>query len=127
MPHYADSSFLVSSYLIDANTKSAHDYLQKLGEPLIFTLLHALEIANAFELALFRKLVSPEGAAIANQSLADDLKNARLIQTTVRWPDIFRLAEKLSKLHTAATGSRSLDILHVAAAKKVKAGHFVSF
>jgi len=47
MNHYADSSFLVSCYVTDANTASAKGYLLRTGVPLVFTALHALEVRNA--------------------------------------------------------------------------------
>src|SRR5438874_265914 len=127
MPHYADSSFLVSRYLSDANTIAAHDYLDKITQPLIFTLLHALEVTSAFELAVFRKLMDRDGIIRANQVVADDLKTGRLIPTTIRWPGVLRLARKMSELHAATVGTRSLDVLHVAAAKTVKSDQFVTF
>lgn len=46
MTHYADSSFLVSCYLLDANTKAAIAYLSGLSAPLPWTALHALEVRN---------------------------------------------------------------------------------
>ena len=47
MPHYADSSFLVSCYVVDANTAQAKAYLTRTGSPLALTTLHALEVRNA--------------------------------------------------------------------------------
>jgi hypothetical protein len=40
---------------------------------------------------------------------------------------MFRLATRLSERHAAITGTRSLDILHVAAAKTLRAVEFASF
>lgn len=56
MSHYADSSFLVSCYVMDANTSQAKGYLLRTGVPLVFTALHALEVRNAFQLGVFRGL-----------------------------------------------------------------------
>ncbi len=42
MSHYADSSFLVSCYVADANTEQAKAYLSANNIPLIFTALYAL-------------------------------------------------------------------------------------
>jgi hypothetical protein len=81
-----------------------------------------LEVRNAF-----RELVTiaEAGAALAN--LQKDLRSGRLIRTTTKWPAVFRLATRLSLQHSAGHGTRSLDILHVAAAKVMRAEHFVSF
>ena len=127
MSYYADSSFLVSCYLLDANTPRAKNYLRRLGAPLVFTSLQALEVGNAFELGVFRGLFSAADAASARANLAQDLRTGRLVKTAVNWPLVFRVASALSKRHSATTGTRSLDILHVAAAKSLRAAEFISF
>ena len=43
------------------------------------------------------------------------------------WVDVFRVAVDLSTKHTVKTGSRSLDILHVAAALLLKTDRFLTF
>jgi predicted nucleic acid-binding protein len=50
-----------------------------------------------------------------------------LARTVVKWPVALRIAARLSERHTAATGTRSLDILHVAVGKTLRAAEFVSF
>jgi|ERR1039458_3487746 predicted nucleic acid-binding protein len=127
MSYYADSSFLVSCYLLDANTARAKNYLGRLGAPLVFTSLQALEVENAFELGVFRALFSAADATAAHTNLTQDLRSGRLVKTAVNWPLAFRVASALSKRHSAITGTRSLDILHVAAAKSLRAAEFISF
>lgn len=127
MSHYADSSFLASCYLLDANTSLARAYLSRASAPLPWTALHALEVRNAFELGIFRGLLTTADVAAAWANLESDLKSARLVRATVKWPSAFRRAARLSERHSAITGTRSLDILHVAAAKSLRAAEFISF
>jgi len=127
MACYADSSFLVSCYVADANTALAKAYLARTGAPLLFTPLHALEVRNAFELGVFRGLFSKAEARAAGKNLAADMRAGRLENIVVKWPAVFRLAANLSELHSSTAGTRSLDILHVAAAKLTAATEFVSF
>jgi hypothetical protein len=127
MSYYADSSFLVSCYLLDANTVRAKAYLSTIGAPLLFNALQALEVGNAFELGIFRGLFSAADAAAARANLEQDLRSGRLVKTAVNWPLAFRVAAALSKRHSASAGTRSMDILHVAAAKSLRATEFVSF
>src|ERR1019366_6649836 len=127
MSYYADSSFLVSCYLPDANTSKAKGYLRSVGAPLVLNALQALEVGNAFELGVFRGLLSATDAASARVILAQDLRSGRLVKTAVNWPLVFRVASALSQRHSATTGTRSLDILHVAAAKSLRAAEFISF
>jgi hypothetical protein len=47
MSYCADSSFLVSCYLLDANTPRAKGYLSGLTAPLPFTPLQTLEVGKS--------------------------------------------------------------------------------
>ena len=127
MSCYADSSFLVSCYLPDANTARAKAYLQSAGMPLVFTALQALEVGNAFELGVFRGLFPTANAAAAWANLNQDLHSGRVVKTAVNWPLAFRIASALSKRHSATVGTRSMDILHVAVARVLRAVEFISF
>jgi hypothetical protein len=88
--------------------------------------LHALEVRNAFDLGVFRGLLTAADVAAAWANLESDLRSARLVRATVKWPSVFRRAARLSERHSATTGTRSLDILHVAAAKSVRAVEFIT-
>lgn len=127
MNHYADSSFLVSCYVVDANTPQAKVWLSRTGAPLPFTALHSLEVRNAFKLGVFRGLFPAAAAVAAWANLEKDLRSGRLVKTTVPWPVALRIAASLSERHSAITGTRSLDILHVAAARTLRATELVSF
>ena len=127
MNRYADSSFLVSCYIPDAHTPQAKTYLLRMGAPLAFTALHALEVGNAFKLGVFRGLYPAADASAAWKNLETDLRSGRLKRTPVNWPAAFRLAARFSEQHSGTVGTRSLDILHVATAKALRAAEFVSF
>ena len=127
MRYYADSSFLVSCYLIDANTAQAKAYLEATRKPLTMTVLQTLEVRNAFELGIFRGLLTTSQAAAAWKNLQRDLRSDRLVRASAKWPSIFRLAARLAERHSGTHGTRSLDILHVAAAKTLRATEFISF
>ena len=124
---YADSSFLVSCYLLDANTAQARMYLSRRPVSLIVTALHELEVRNALQLGVFRGVLTPTEAKAATVNINADLRAGRLVKTVVRWPAVFRIASRLSEQHVARTGTRSLDILHVAAAKALRLHEFASF
>jgi hypothetical protein len=70
------------------------------------------------------------GAAEANAAWANveaDLRMGRLVKTAINWRLALRIAARLSDRHSAVVGSRSLDILHIAAAKTLHATEFISF
>jgi len=56
-----------------------------------------------------------------------DLRDGRLVRVTVRWPVTFRATLKLSEQHAETTGTRSLDILHIASAKALRMKEFATF
>jgi predicted nucleic acid-binding protein len=89
--------------------------------------LHVLEVGNAFRLGVFRGLFSPADATAAWTNLELDLRSRRLTKSKVNWDRAFRISARLSKDHSAATGTRSLDVLHVAIAKTLRVREVVSF
>ena len=127
MSRYADSSFLVSCYIVDTHTPRAKTILLGINAPLAFTDLHVLEVQNAFQLGIFRGHLSAAEAAAARANLQKDLRSGRLVRTVVKWPAVFRAAARLSLHHSATTGTRSLDIVHVASARSLRATEFFSF
>jgi hypothetical protein len=127
MSLYADSSFLVSCYLKDANTPQAKTYLSNLKLPLTFTSLQFLEVRNALKLGVFRQLFALSDATAAWANLQLDLRSGRLIKQEPKWSVAFRVASLLSNRHSATVGTRSLDVLHVAAAKCLRVAEFISF
>jgi hypothetical protein len=127
MSFYADSSFLVSCYVLDTNTSLAKAYLSQINARLLFTPLHSLEVRNALKLGVFRGLMSAADAKAAWKNVEMDLREGVLDKKAAQWPVAFRIAARLSDRHSATIGSRSLDILHVAAARSLRAVEFISF
>ncbi len=127
MSYYADSSFLASCYLTDANTARAKTYLLRNSTPLVLTALHSLELRNAFKLGVFRGVFTAPDSAAARANLEADARAGRLLKRAVNWRLAFRIAAILSERHSAVIGTRSLDILHVATAKALRAAEFISF
>lgn len=127
MTHYPDSSFLVSCYVRDANTRAAKACLNRIQAPLAFTALHALEVRNAFKLGVFRGFFTAKDAASAWTNLEADLRSGLLVKAAVKWPVAFRVAVHLSERHSVTLGTRSIDILHIASAKAIRAAELLSF
>jgi hypothetical protein len=125
--HYADTSFLASLYLHDANTPSAFDWMRVRSRPLVFTALHRHELRNAVWQAAFQRRITVE---LANRALADieqDIAVGRLDPFPLDWGDACREAERIGDAHTAHLGIRSLDLLHLGAARSMRAKTILSF
>ena len=96
------------------------------GEVIILTSLHELEIVTAMQLKVFRGEAQPEQAVAAARLVRDDVAAGKLLEVEVDWQVVWRASARLAQNHAAATGCRSLDILHCALAKAVLATRFVS-
>lgn len=111
---YADPSFIVSLYSPDANSGAAVRTMQTPGDRFLTT-FGELEVVNAMGLRVFRKEVS---GAQAQTSLIDferDLRNG-VFQLRGLTDSVLERAHRLSRQTTAKMGTRTADLLHVAAA-----------
>jgi len=124
---YADSSFLFSYYSSDANSTRADAWRQLHPDPLPLSAVHCLELHNAFELAVFQNRISSTQAKDLWHQIEHDLTATLLTDVTIILSELFDRAESLAELHTAQTGARSLDILHVASAQMLAAEEIVTF
>ena len=126
MKIYADSSFLVSLYSADTNWAAASRTMQASTGDCFVTTLAELEVVNAFGLRVFRKEVS---AAQAQSSLIDFERDLRdgIFQLRGLPERAFERARQLSQQTTAKLGTRTADLLHVAAALELGVDHLYSF
>lgn len=115
MTAYADTGFLCSLYAPDAHTARAVARMKRQALPLAFTWLHQLEFPNALRLRVFRgEIATAQRDASLNLMLAD-LAGGVLAATSPPLDKTMTEAERLSALHSERLGTRSLDVLHVAA------------
>src|SRR5476651_1043749 len=113
-PVYADTSFLVSLYVPDANTARAVRAAESGATPLVFTPLIRHELRNALRPCVFRRQISAAQRESALQAVEADAEAGVLHSMPVDWPKAFVQAEKLARSHTETLGTRGMDILHVA-------------
>ena len=127
MAVYADTSFLSSYFLPDANSARAFVSVKALSVPLVFTALHRLELKNALGLAVFRGRITPSQNQMVWRDITTDLASGLLSAFPTNWYAVMRQAALLSAQHTPSTGCRSLDVLHIAAALRLGSTEFFSF
>lgn len=124
---YADSSLIVSCYFQDTLTTQALAAMSASGLPAAITDLHRLEISNATKLAVFRNRITKNESDMAWSDFLTDYRAGKFIRRRIDWRAAFRVARKLAAAHSVTLGTRSLDILHVSAAKQLGTTTFLTF
>jgi predicted nucleic acid-binding protein len=123
----ADTSFLFSLFGGDTHTLAAHNWTRQSQLPISVSALNRYEFGNAIRFAAFRKVISRTDALASLAAFDTDVKTGHLHFVTCDLVAVLAEADRLSELHTFDGGHRSFDIMHVAAAKILKATTFLSF
>jgi len=123
---YADTGVLVKGYVFESDSEAAVRIIESLGDHLLYSHLHSIEIPNAIRLKRFRGEITKAQEIAANRAFLSDIESGVLTPCDYDLGEVFLLAERLSAKHSAIIGSRSLDLLHVAAALEAGATHFAS-
>jgi len=125
---YADTSIMVKSYFDEPGSAEAESLLRRLEMPLAYTPLHEVEVPNAVYLKRFRHEITAAQEHAVIGEVRRDLRTGLL-----RRPDfldirkVFVRAAALAEKHSPHVGTRSLDLLHVAAALECGSADFASY
>ncbi len=94
--------------------------------PVLFSLLIELEIENALQALRFRREITAGQLAGSRDLVAELVRRGRFEKIDLSLDSIAREALSLAAVVTAKTGCRTLDLMHIATAKLLGAGEFVS-
>ena len=125
MTTYIDSSVLVAIYVPERFSHAARQIVRTVPQ-LPFTQLHELEVLNAFELLVGRGSISREECRAIQAQLQEDLDSRRLARVSLDLDRVFASAGDLSRKYSTKFLTRSLDLLHVAAAQVMTCSIFAS-
>jgi predicted nucleic acid-binding protein len=125
MTLYVDSSVLVAVYVPERFSKAARQAVRTVAQ-VPFTPFHELEVLNAFELMVGRSLISRDECRAVREQLQGDLESQRLARRSLDLDSVCTGATDLSRLYATRFLTRSLDLLHVAAAQVMMCTTFVS-
>ena len=126
MNAYADTSFLVSLYVLDANSALAATHMKQAKLPILLTSFGELELTNALSLRLFRRELRPSKVKAARALIRKDLSDGVLLLKPL--PEgVFDRAMQMARRRTPQLGTRTLDLVHVASALKLQADTFYTF
>lgn len=122
---YADTGFLVSLYGQDNHSARATSLVK--SRPLfLLTSLGEAEFTNAIELQVFRnQWTRREAQAVRTQF--EQHQAVGVFRIEPLQPEVWERALLLSRRYTAKLGTRTLDIIHVAAALALNPDVFFSF
>jgi predicted nucleic acid-binding protein len=135
---YVDANFLVRMYLelpgCDEVVKLLNSRSGRRAWPHPVTHLLRFEIINAFQRLVFESRtggqwrVTPESSAIALADFERDLSDGVfLVRSPLTLADIEPEYDSLVDRYTAREGFRTYDILHVASARTLDCGKFLTF
>ncbi len=127
MSVYIDTGILVKSYVFEEDSPEAIAIIEAAGDPLAFSHIHELEIPNAIRLKRFRGEITKSEEAAAIRVFRADVDAGRLARREYDLAEVFIKAERLSAQYSGEIGSRSLDVLHVAAALQCGCASLASF
>jgi hypothetical protein len=111
---------------VDVNTNSAVRLLQAVTGSSLITTFGELEFVNAISLRVFRREISPGKGESSIADFEQDLRDG-IFQLKPLPDHVFQRARLLSRQTTPQLGTRTADLLHVAAALEVGAAGFYSF
>lgn len=117
----------MKSYVFEEDSRAAIAIIEAVGDPLIFSHIHEVEIPNAIRLKRFRGQITKAEEAAAIRVFRADIDAGRLMRPDYDLAEVFIQAERLSTRHSGDIGSRSLDVLHVAAALQCGCASLASF
>jgi len=127
MVAFADTGFIASLYLKETTSAPARAVVQAASVTLPLTPLATLELRNAFNRAVHRQRITATQRDALWQDVEADIASGFLVPVQVASGTLHDTARILSDRHTPVLGTRSLDLLHVAAALALEAKEFFSF
>jgi predicted nucleic acid-binding protein len=124
---YADTSFIASLYLTDANSERATAIVERLAPPwFIITEFSRFELINALRLRVFRGELTHTASQQAESVFESHVKEGLMIDRLMV-AEVYSAACELAQRWTHRLGTRALDVLHVASALVLEADSFHTF
>jgi predicted nucleic acid-binding protein len=124
---YVDSSALRQLYAHNVHSAAMAAWRFKHPGSLTVTRFGRTELINSMASAVFRQDITDAAFQAFLRALAEDFLDGDLQLVDVPWRVALDRSAELSRQHTPALGTRSLDVLHVASALELKARQFVTY
>lgn len=126
MNRYYDTGLLLKLYTEEPESRIIRRMVVEAQESLPFHTFHRSECASALHLKAFRRECSVAQANRALQDIDADLRSGVLQSILPDWEEVWQRCHELVRAHSADTGCRVLDTLHVACALELGFREFVT-
>jgi uncharacterized protein len=124
---YLDTSALAKLYVREAETAVLARHVAGQMKPLPFSALHELELMSALQ----RRMAAGDLNQAANDRIFRDIERdlgaGVLVRPEIDWAGALADAILLIRKHGSPFGLRSLDAVHLACARALKCGAFVTY
>ncbi|MBK1835223.1 type II toxin-antitoxin system VapC family toxin [Roseibacillus ishigakijimensis] len=130
---YPDTSFLCSLYRKQVHTPVALSYVRSQTEPILVSSFLVLEFRQSVRLQGWIHERNPsQGFSLFEtdgmlRDFQSDLRTGIWKMVSPDWAEVHQLGEAISRKHTAVSGNRLVDILHLATALHLGCETFLSF
>jgi predicted nucleic acid-binding protein len=130
---FPDTSFLCALYVRQDNSPEAAAHFQAMPEALYVSSLMLYEFRQSVRFQVWlhgRDKTKGYPQVVAETALGKlqaNMDAGAVVPVAADWPDVYRLAETVSKRHTMGGGHRAFDVLHVATALHLGAREFLTF
>jgi len=123
---YADASFLTSIYVIDRNSQVAAETLQSVSADIIVSEFAWTETINAIYQFCFRNAIRRSEADRASSTFAADIQAGIMFLRELP-ASTYLLSRSISSQWTPDFGTRTGDVIHLAACLELKCDALFSF
>lgn len=127
MKGYADTGFLGSLFMEETTSEAAEKALARPGEPLPLIPLTMLEMRNTLNLGIVRGCLNEAERDAMWTTFEEQIAAGSFVETPIPGVELHAKARELSDRYPPTLATRSLDLLHVAAAVLLGAKVFYSF
>ncbi|CAN5699184.1 hypothetical protein BH20VER1_BH20VER1_11650 [soil metagenome] len=124
---YADSAFITPLLLQESSTVTCERLTKNLDTALPLIPLAQLEVRNAMNAAIARGRITAADRDALWRQFEAQIRSGAFVEVALPTAELHRKAMELSDRYTPRLATRSLDLLHVAAALLLEAEVFFSF
>lgn len=126
MTRYYDTGILIKLYTPEPESRKVQRFVSGYGKAIPIHAFHLAEFASAFHLKVFRGESQIDQANRALADVEEDRRAGVLYDLVPDWELVWLRCVQYATAHSAETGCRTLDTLHIACAVEMGFREFVT-